>query len=56
VLLTALLGVALRHYRRRFRQDWTNLTVLKYVTDNGAELVLGNDVAHVRGIRGVTWD
>jgi broad specificity phosphatase PhoE len=56
VLLAVVLGVPVRDYRRRFRQDWTNLTVLKYVTNTGAELVLGNDVAHVRGIHGITWD
>ena len=55
VLLARCLGIPLRHYRRRFRQDWTNLTVLRFVGHEGAELTLCNDVAHLRGTTGVTW-
>jgi broad specificity phosphatase PhoE len=56
ILVAALLGVPISEYRRRFRQDWLNLTVLR-VADDGllAELLLGNDVAHLRGTSGVTW-
>ncbi len=57
ILLTLVMGVALRDYRRRFRQDWTNLTVLQWPDrDSGPLLVLANDVAHVEGISGATWD
>lgn len=56
VLLAWRLGVPLADYRRRLRQDWTNLTVLKFVDADGGLLVLDNDVAHIRGIRGITWD
>jgi alpha-ribazole phosphatase/probable phosphoglycerate mutase len=58
VLLTVALDVPLRDFRRRFRQDWVNLTVLRFdrESDEGAMLLLGNDLAHVRGIRGATWE
>ena len=55
VLLARCLGSPLRDYRRRFRQDWTNLTVLRFVGHEGAELTLCNDIAHLRGTTGVTW-
>lgn len=55
VLLTRCIGSPLKDYRRRFRQDWTNLTVLRFVDHQGAELTLCNDMAHVRGVTGVTW-
>jgi probable phosphoglycerate mutase len=55
VLLARCLGSPLRDYRRRFRQDWTNLTVLRFVGHDGAELTLCNDIAHLRGTSGVTW-
>jgi broad specificity phosphatase PhoE len=55
VLLARCLGSPLSDYRRRFRQDWTNLTVLRFVGHEGAELTLCNDVAHLRGSTGVTW-
>jgi hypothetical protein len=38
-------------YRRRFIQDRTNLTALRYELGDGldgAQLVLSNDVAHLR--------
>jgi broad specificity phosphatase PhoE len=58
VLLAVCLGVPLRDYRRRFRQDWANLTVLRFGTEygGGALLLLANDVGHIRGYRGITWD
>ena len=56
VLLALLMGVKLADYRRRFDQDWTNLTVLQWPDRaSGPQLKLANDVAHARGIRGVTW-
>jgi broad specificity phosphatase PhoE len=58
VLLAVALGVPLGDYRRRFRQDWVNLTVLRFTPgdDTGAQLLLANDLAHVHGISGATWD
>ncbi|HSH22000.1 MAG TPA: histidine phosphatase family protein [Candidatus Caenarcaniphilales bacterium] len=56
VLLAVCLGVPLRDYRRRFRQDWANLTVLRWSDRSaGAMMLLANDVAHLRGLRGATW-
>ncbi len=56
VLLAVALEVPLRDFRRRFRQDWVNLTVLRYgPPGDGPMLLLGNDLAHVNGIRGSTW-
>ncbi|MBA3796548.1 MAG: histidine phosphatase family protein [Chloroflexi bacterium] len=58
VLLATALGVPLRDYRRRFRQDWANLTVLRHGRRYGGgwQLLLCNDMAHLRGTRGATWD
>lgn len=58
VLLAVCLGVPLHDYRRRFVQDWANLTVLRFPgsRDAGGQLLLGNDVSHIRGVRGATWD
>jgi broad specificity phosphatase PhoE len=58
VLLAVALGVPLRDYRRRFRQAPANLTVLRFSQSlgSGALLLVANDVAHVRGTRGATWD
>ncbi|MBA3851253.1 MAG: histidine phosphatase family protein [Chloroflexi bacterium] len=58
VLLAVALGVPLRDYRRRFRQDWANLTVLRFDRrfGGGWQLLLCNDMAHLRGTSGVTWD
>ena len=61
VLLAVALEVSLRDYRRRLRQDWLNLTVLRYpdageAARSGALLLLYNDVAHLRGMRGITWE
>jgi broad specificity phosphatase PhoE len=57
VLLAVCLGVPLRDYRRRFRQDWANLTVLRFGSEygSGALLLLANDLGHVRGHTGITW-
>jgi broad specificity phosphatase PhoE len=57
VLLAVCLGVPLRDYRRRFRQDWANLTVLRFGDQygSGAMLLLANDLGHVRGHSGITW-
>lgn len=57
VLLSVCLDVPLRDYRRRFRQDWANLTVLRWPdAAAGPMLLLANDVAHVHGTNGATWD
>lgn len=58
VLLAVALGVPLRDYRRRFRQDWANLTVLRFGRrfGGGWQLLLCNDMAHLRGTSGATWD
>jgi broad specificity phosphatase PhoE len=56
ILLAMVLGVELKDYRRRFDQDWANLTVLRWPDRaSGARLLLSNDQSHARGIRGVTW-
>lgn len=57
ILLCLALGIPLRDYRRRVRQEPANLTVLRFTgsSASGAQLLLGNDVGHLRGIRGVTW-
>ncbi len=57
VLLCVALDVPVKDYRRRFYQSWANLTVLRLGGryGRGAQLLLGNDVSHVRGTRGVTW-
>ncbi len=58
VLLAVALGVPLCDYRRRFRQDWVNLTVLRFGKRYGGgwQLLLCNDMAHLRGTSGATWD
>jgi phosphoserine phosphatase len=56
VLLALILGVDLRDYRRRFRQDWANLTVLHWPErEEGPMLLLANDVSHIHGVHGATW-
>lgn len=56
VLLALLLGVPLIDYRRRFQQDWANLTVLRWTDrSSGPLLLLANDLGHVSGTTGVTW-
>jgi probable phosphoglycerate mutase len=57
VLLAVVLGVPLADYRRRFKQDWASLTVLRWETRAaGPLLMLANDEAHTKGLRGATWD
>ena len=56
VLLAAITNVPMADYRRRFLQDWANLTVLRWDNpDSGPLLMLVNDMAHNRGLSGVTW-
>jgi alpha-ribazole phosphatase/probable phosphoglycerate mutase len=57
VLLASVLGLELRDYRRRLRQDWLNLTVLRFsmADPSGALLLLANDVAHLHGPSGAPW-
>ena len=58
VLLAVALGVPVRDYRRHFVQAPANLTVLRFPgsLDEGARLLVGNDVSHIRGSRGDTWE
>lgn len=57
IMLALLLGVPLNDYRRRFEADWASLSVLRWPDpDSGPKLLLANDVAHLRGISGPTWD
>jgi broad specificity phosphatase PhoE len=58
ILLAVALTVPVRYYRRRFRQEPANLTVLRYnaAAGEGALLLLANDVSHLRGVRGATWE
>jgi len=58
ILLCVALGLPVRDYRRRFIQDRTNLTVLRYEigdTPDGAQLVLANDVGHLRRSGQAPW-
>lgn len=57
ILLCVALEVPLRAYRQRFRQDPANLTVLRVAApgQQGATLLLANDVSHLRGTSGETW-
>jgi broad specificity phosphatase PhoE len=56
VLLATCLGVPLRDYRRRFQFDWAGLTVLRWTSRaDGPTLLLANDVSHLRGVAGATW-
>ncbi len=57
VLLAVVTGVPLRDYRRRFLQDWTNLTVLRWDSRaSGPLLMVANDTSHARGLVGATWE
>ncbi len=50
VLLAAVTGVPMADYRRRFLQNWVNLTVLEWETpDGGPLLALVNDTSHILG-------
>jgi len=58
ILLCVALGLPVRDYRRRFVQDRTNLTVLRYEigdAPDGAQLVLANDVGHLRRSGQAPW-
>ena len=56
IVLAMLLGVGLNDYRRRFDQDWANLTVLRWPDRaSGPRLLLSNDQSHAKGIHGITW-
>jgi broad specificity phosphatase PhoE len=58
ILLCVALGVPVRDYRRRFVQERTNLTVLRYEAGDrhdGAQLLVANDVSHLRGSDGAHW-
>lgn len=57
VLLAVVMGGPLIDYRRRYLQDWTNLTVLRWQSrESGPLLMVANDVGHARGLRGPTWE
>ena len=57
IFLAVVLGVPLPDYRRRFKQDWASLTVLRWPSrDQGPMLLLSNDESHSKGTRGPTWD
>jgi broad specificity phosphatase PhoE len=58
ILLCVALGVPVRDFRRRFVQDRANLTVLRFEsgdTPDGAQLVLANDVTHLRRRGEAPW-
>lgn len=58
ILMCVALGVPVADFRRRFIQDRANLTVLRYEagdTPDGAELVLANDVGHLRAPGEAPW-
>jgi probable phosphoglycerate mutase len=58
ILMCVALGVPVRDYRRRFVQDWTNLTVLRYEPGDApddAQLILANDVGHLRAPGVAPW-
>ena len=58
ILMCVALGLPVRDYRRRFLQDRVNLTVLRYERGDppdGAQLVLANDVAHLRSRGQAPW-
>ncbi len=58
ILLCVALGVAVRDFRRRFVQHPVNLTVLRFAGPygSGAQALVVNDVGHLRGLAGTTWD
>jgi broad specificity phosphatase PhoE len=57
ILLAVVMGVPLADYRRRFKQDWASLTVLRWESRTaGPLLMLANDEAHTKGLRGATWE
>jgi broad specificity phosphatase PhoE len=58
ILLCVALGVPVRDFRRRFVQDPANLTVIRFAgpRGSGAQALVVNDVGHLRGLAGATWD
>jgi broad specificity phosphatase PhoE len=55
-LLAAVTSTPMADYRRRFLQDWVNLTVMRWEDlDGGPLLMLLNDLGHLRGTQGLTW-
>jgi broad specificity phosphatase PhoE len=58
ILLCVALDVPVRDYRRRFIQDRANLTVIRFERGDGpggAQLILANDVAHLRAPGEPPW-
>jgi broad specificity phosphatase PhoE len=58
IMLCLAMGIPIRDYRRRFIQDRTNLSVLRYERGDAideAQLVLANDVAHLRAPGEAPW-
>lgn len=58
ILMCVALGLPIRDYRRRFLQDRTNLTALRYELGDApdeAQLILANDVAHLRAPGEAPW-
>jgi broad specificity phosphatase PhoE len=58
ILISVALGSPIRDYRRRFIVDRAALTVLRYERGDGpdgAQLVLANDVAHLRSPGEAPW-
>jgi broad specificity phosphatase PhoE len=58
ILLCVAMGLPVKDYRRRFIQDRTNLTALRYEPGDGldgAQLVLANDLAHLRSRGEPPW-
>jgi broad specificity phosphatase PhoE len=58
ILLCVALGVPVRDFRRRFVQEPANLTVIRFAgpRGTGAQALVVNDVGHLRGLAGATWD
>lgn len=58
VLLAVALGSPLGDYRRTYVQESCNVTVLRFERswDEPALLLVANDVSHLRGTSGATWD
>jgi len=58
ILLCVAMGVPVRDFRRRFVQDRGNLTVLRYERGDfadGAQLILSNDISHLRKPGEISW-
>lgn len=58
VLISVALGLPIREYRRRLVQGQGNLTVLRWeegATPEDAQLLLLNDLAHLRGSGEAPW-